>query len=121
MLCLDNKEVSVNMVIKLHPTWKEVNLDMATQEEILDLIYHHELVLDVSKLFIYFYAVPVKLKAQEYKFILHILRSNTILNKNNNEDSENNGYVEATKLMKVIGSRCEKKYGKQRKISLKFS
>lgn len=80
------------MNIKLHPTWKEVNLDMATQEDILDLMYRHELILDVSNLYIYFYAAPVKLKAQEYKFILHILRSNTILNKN-----------------------------KQKKISLKFS
>ena len=41
-------------MIKQFPTRRELNLDMATQEDILDLKYRHELILDVSSLNIFF-------------------------------------------------------------------
>jgi len=89
---------------KIFPTWVKKSLNLVSSDELEDLLSHHELVIDTSENQIFFFSVPIKLTRQEILFLYHILLHNTRNKKNKNKNSDNDGYISATKLMKIIGS-----------------
>jgi hypothetical protein len=79
---------------RTHPVWFEANLNMANEDELQDLVYRYELLLDPRNFAVFFFGAGVKLIAQEYKFL------KAILNRNGER-------INAEKIMKQIQSRCK--------------
>lgn len=79
---------------KNNPTWKETKLFTATEDDIEQLKYEHELLLDPNKFTIYFWGKATTLEAQQYKFL------KAVLTKNGNR-------ISAQKIMKEIKSECK--------------
>ena len=79
---------------KENPTWKELKVHAATRDELEDLQYKYELLLDPIEYTIIFFANRIQLKAQEYKFLRAIL-------------TKKGERVQAEKLMKQIKSTCK--------------
>ena len=80
--------------MKDFPTWCEIDFTMSDGYDFDSIASQHEVVLCSNNYTIIFYNTPVKLIAQEYKFVLAILK-------------KNGKRINANKLMSEIGSRCQ--------------
>ena len=76
------------------PQWKESLLSSATKDDIENLSYQYELLLDPRKYSIYFFGTMTTLNAQEYKFLKAIL-------------TKKGERVSANRLMNQIKSNCK--------------
>lgn len=79
---------------KQKPVWKELKLYTATADELEDLCYKYELLLDPRKFAIFFFGTTTTLNAQEYNFLKAIL-------------TKRGKRISANKLMTEIKSNCK--------------
>lgn len=79
---------------KQNPVWKELKLYTATEDELEDLCYKYELLLDPRKFVIFFFGTITTLNAQEYNFLKAIL-------------TKRGKRISANKLMTEIKSKCK--------------
>lgn len=93
-------------MIKKTPTWFECNLMMADSDDLDGLLSDNELLLDSNTRNAYFYKVPVKLEAQEYKFL------KAVLNRHGNR-------ISCEKVMKQIKSTCKPELAKNLSYKIK--
>ena len=61
---------------KKFPTWIEIQTNRLNQDDLLDLVYSNELIMDSAEYYIIFFGGCTKLHKQEYNFLLHVLRKN---------------------------------------------